>query len=519
MAKSIRRCQTYLTATVILTFIFSLTAMLLFHPAAESRERLRTQKHKRLRAPATTQKQNLSTNPTDVELSKDEIETLVKENAPLAFYQKDEIYLPTNAELLLKDMEPQNYTRDGKEMHGLKLKNRPSDKEWLKCDIQHSLKRNSLGADCINKTQNRHGNLEQAKAYVNVKTYPLKGYIDIQYWLLYAFNGHGTLHIKTHLPGPVVTGANIDIDDTQQLLTCGQHEGDWEHVTVRVITDVSSFAKEVLMHFAKNDWRYKLGDAVSRYCTSNGMAACGAQAVKEKLKMIYMAQHGGGHWYSAKELMNKQKLYKGRKNDTGRLIFFPSLNGHPAYPYIQKNYSKKIYDFHNEWKDPVFGLHLRYNDVLIGLLDNTEQTTNINKLKDDEFHNGQNGGMAKKYDLQNFEILAVHVDGKEVNMGYGKSWMDYNGRWGLRVLEGSDDSKFRNDIFHDVICGNDWTKRVYGSSWLPDYSVVCGSAIKKVLGNDLWGKVKDDEHIRGECLTESGPVPPWEKNSWHLEGE
>lgn len=82
----------------------------------------------------------------------------------------------------------------------------------------------------------RRGDLANAPCYVHFRDAPGGGAIDIQYWFFYAFNGDIT-------PGP----ANI------------QHEGDWEHVTVRITRDLQRIVKVFFATHKKESKWYTTG--------------------------------------------------------------------------------------------------------------------------------------------------------------------------------------------------------------------------------------------------------------------
>jgi hypothetical protein len=63
-----------------------------------------------------------------------------------------------------------------------------------------------------------------ARAYVNVVNSGVAGQYDIQYWFYYAFNGPTTIQFD----GPVGKST------TNEAPPLGQHDGDWEHIVVRV---------------------------------------------------------------------------------------------------------------------------------------------------------------------------------------------------------------------------------------------------------------------------------------------
>jgi len=76
-----------------------------------------------------------------------------------------------------------------------------------------------------------HGDLDSAQAYV-VANWVSEQYTDLQFWFCYGYNGAPT--VQVHLW--VATGGDFLWEKwyTFPNLNCGQHQGDWEHVTLRV---------------------------------------------------------------------------------------------------------------------------------------------------------------------------------------------------------------------------------------------------------------------------------------------
>lgn len=119
----------------------------------------------------------------------------------------------------------------------------------------------------INSTDAKSGDISTAKIYVNAKRVnAFQDYTDIQYWFFYPYNGSGTL---------ILFGEIVPIS------LFGAHQGDWEHITVRV-------------------------DNATR-----------------KAKAIYFSQHAGGEWvFDLNEI----------KWRNGRPVVFSSKHGHASYP-------------------------------------------------------------------------------------------------------------------------------------------------------------------------------------------
>jgi len=132
-------------------------------------------------------------------------------------------------------------------------KYRPCSVDWLlnKCTIQKSdgtkfllkKKRDLIDHNhrttnlFLNGVQDRIGDLTQAKIYVHLRNTPRMEckdtmLYDIQYWIFYPFNGN-------------IAGGRI-----------GEHEGDWEHLTIR-LAHIFTAPKVVAVFFSahgKGEW-------------------------------------------------------------------------------------------------------------------------------------------------------------------------------------------------------------------------------------------------------------------------
>ncbi|WP_368239180.1 Vps62-related protein [Candidatus Uabimicrobium amorphum] len=124
----------------------------------------------------------------------------------------------------------------------------------------------------INGTDAKSGDISSAKIYVNAKRMnSFQDYTDIQYWFFYPYNGSGTLTIF----GEIVP-----------VSLFGAHQGDWEHITVRV------------------------------------------HNTTRKVKAVYFSQHAGGEWIFD---LNKITWRDGRP------VVFSSKHGHASYPKVGLN--------------------------------------------------------------------------------------------------------------------------------------------------------------------------------------
>ncbi|HLO66042.1 MAG TPA: Vps62-related protein [Holophaga sp.] len=203
------------------------------------------------------------------------VKEAIQRYAPILVLHDDEKYLPTSVEEFLAVTTPCTYKEDGKDHKGLQLKNNADMKM-------------------------RGGNLQKAKTYVNVKVDKASGTLDLQYWFLYAFNGPGTIYTADFKSVPSVApglawftkrifDTNQPKINTYELKELGVHEGDWEHLTVRVS------AKD------------------GRIVTD---------------RAVFMSAHGSGGWLPAAKVLDK-----GITDPTAdRVWAYASKNGHALFP-------------------------------------------------------------------------------------------------------------------------------------------------------------------------------------------
>ena len=123
----------------------------------------------------------------------------------------------------------------------------------------------------------RSGAQDTAKAYVHVNEG--SDYWDIQFWFFYAYNGNGTL-------GLTLSGLGYKTPRSYfTLAPFGEHEADWEHVTLRI------------------------------------------DKATHQLREVCMSQHGDPTWFAPNQLQ--------RFND--QVVIFASLNGHASFPTMADN--------------------------------------------------------------------------------------------------------------------------------------------------------------------------------------
>ncbi len=200
---------------------------------------------------------------------------------------------PTRAELnqLIKRYGPKLYLHPKERYHPTSAE-RFLERAWL-VDKQTGTKKqadpNNLPTGAANKDRyqimlkdesSRGGDLAAAKAYVHAKVSDF--YTDIQFWFLSAYNGPATARIKWLVFDTTMHSGNAN------LAPLGEHEGDWEHVTIRI---------------------------------SN---------TSRKPERVYFSQHAGGVWVDIENV----------RRDGDQIIVYSSLNGHASYPSADVNYSE-----------------------------------------------------------------------------------------------------------------------------------------------------------------------------------
>ncbi len=194
---------------------------------------------------------------TRAKLTREELDAVLDEYAPVLVFSSAEPYKPTSVEWFLERVD-----QDGS--------GRPVEFIWE--DGNRPFYR--LALDTLDEA--RRGSLADAQTYIHVKADEY--HTDVQWWFFYAFNGPAW--------GRVGWASFPRWDHEDVLLTpCGQHEGDWEHITLRI------------NHLTREP------DAV------------------------FLAQHGTGQWIHDTARLRRDPAHP------GRLVVFPSLNGHATYPF------------------------------------------------------------------------------------------------------------------------------------------------------------------------------------------
>ena len=196
-----------------------------------------------------------------------ELDQLIKRYGPKLYLNLNESYQPTSAEWFLE----RAWLLD--KQTGTKVQAVPND---LPTGAANKDRYQLLLKD----KSSRGGDLAAAKAYVHAKGSDF--YTDIQFWFLSAYNGPGTARIKWLVFDTTVHSGN------PSLAPLGEHEGDWEHVTIRI---------------------------------SN---------TSRKPEQVYFSQHAGGIWVDIANV----------RRDGDQIVVYSSLNGHASYPSVGVNYSE-----------------------------------------------------------------------------------------------------------------------------------------------------------------------------------
>lgn len=217
----------------------------------------------------------------NVTASETELLHMAIDNCPQLVHHTDEKYHVSSVESFLARSSVNLYDR-----HGNEKDYRPdSDFSEFHDHGAGYFFKDTDGSDEIAK---RPFNPKTAKVYVNFKGLPNSDFVDIQYWYFYPWNGPGIARLTS-----VIMDTNMPGAQTLELGNLGEHEGDWEHVTLRVNT------------------KDKGGP---------------------KAKAIFLSQHAGGKWLPMDMVHHHHHRPK----------IYASLNGHAAYTKIDDNPSRHI---------------------------------------------------------------------------------------------------------------------------------------------------------------------------------
>ncbi|KMZ61767.1 hypothetical protein ZOSMA_4G00520 [Zostera marina] len=196
-----------------------------------------------------------------------QIDAVLKEYSPLIYFHPNEKYLCSSVEFLFSSGAQLFHLENGSTSPATQItttgsnlpqgRNNSDGSYWI-----------SLPTDVNRRKKVIGGDLSSSDVYVHVK--PMFGgtFTDLVFWMFYPFNGPATaklLFLKNIPLGKI-----------------GQHEGDWEHMTLRV----SNF---------------------------NG-----------ELGRVFFSQHSGGSWIDLPFLEFA--------DGTNKVVGYSALNGHAFYP-------------------------------------------------------------------------------------------------------------------------------------------------------------------------------------------
>ncbi len=221
-------------------------------------------------------------------LSLNELNDIIKKYAPSLNIHPDEKYKPTSVDFFVENSNL--------------LDKRTGQYTQAHIDDLPQGEDNGSNYQLVLKSDSaRSGDFSQATCYVHAKA-GTGLYTDIQFWFFYAYNGHGTFRIKTLSFGQTLTEGNTS------SAPIGEHEGDWEHVTVRI-----------------NNFTHQP-------------------------EYLYLSQHGGGIWVPWKDLTFV--------SETTQPIIYSSQNGHASYQLIGSNYSHHIKKPNTNWSPAIIEFFL-----------------------------------------------------------------------------------------------------------------------------------------------------------------
>jgi len=209
------------------------------------------------------------------QLTAAKLDELVKKFAPLVYLHPDEQYKMCSPEWFLDrtSLVASNGSRQPASVL-TQAGGVPADSQSYYLDLANS-----------GDTTTWKGKQDSAKAYVRAKLLN-GGFMDIQYWFFYAYNGEGTAYVRS-----MVGGGTVSEDERVSLKPLGSHMGDWEHVTMRV--DLST----------------------------------------ERLCAVYFSQHDYGQWVGNDTSIGELTLVP-NVNLPGveQVVVYASRNGHASYP-------------------------------------------------------------------------------------------------------------------------------------------------------------------------------------------
>ncbi|HEU5102201.1 MAG TPA: Vps62-related protein [Roseiflexaceae bacterium] len=194
---------------------------------------------------------------------------LIKKYAPVLYFHPQEAYMPTSVDTYLAHcalVTPANVSQPHTTSVNL------DDLANAGADAYLQPFGNDL--DTVRK-----GDLKNAHVYVNVVGSAAPALYEIQYWFFYAFNGPTTLRFD----------GTLGLSTDNEAPPLGQHDSDWEHITVRV--------------------------------DSTGAIVA-----------VYFAQHSSGQWYPPASSSTTNDGFHTLAN-TSQVLVYVAKNTHACYPW------------------------------------------------------------------------------------------------------------------------------------------------------------------------------------------
>jgi len=197
-----------------------------------------------------------------------ELNNIIENYAPILYFNSGEKYFMCNVSYFLENCWI------------IDLKN-PDKKTQANLSNLPQGQSNASNYQLVEKdTSVRGGNINSAVSYVHVLE--LEDVLEIQFWFLYGYNGAGFGKIECKVAGHGYDTGNFS------LAPMGEHEGDWEGVTLRFDLE-----------------RLKATGAISA-----------------KPTMVGFCQHGNRQWID----------YENVERSGKQIVVYPSLYGHASYP-------------------------------------------------------------------------------------------------------------------------------------------------------------------------------------------
>eukprot|EP00485_Elphidium_margaritaceum_P010274 CAMPEP_0202702146 /NCGR_PEP_ID=MMETSP1385-20130828/15171_1 /ASSEMBLY_ACC=CAM_ASM_000861 /TAXON_ID=933848 /ORGANISM="Elphidium margaritaceum" /LENGTH=726 /DNA_ID=CAMNT_0049359735 /DNA_START=77 /DNA_END=2257 /DNA_ORIENTATION=- len=191
-------------------------------------------------------------------LSVGDLHAAIAKYGPMLRLHPEERYLPTCVEYFAEHGLLQN--KQTGETKDLNLDEIPTGPD---SGAQYQLK--------LKDAHSRNGDFNRAVCYVHAQTFG-QFHTDVQFWFFHAYNGPGTARIKSLLFDTTTHAGN------PSMAPLGEHEGDWEHVTLRLSN--ASHQPEQMCYYQHGDAHWipfaaapKAGTQPVVYSSKNGHAS------------------------------------------------------------------------------------------------------------------------------------------------------------------------------------------------------------------------------------------------------